>query len=320
MNADFSLPRPKQGLLLALTPTDVVMELVDRYAPKATSDTWVHVQEFVKDAVAATAILEGRDPSRLMRVASPYVVWCVDEHGLDLRRELIFAPSLIDRYCRTQFRSEGTAGTYRSVLLAIANALMPGASGPKLTAMHKRTIQTPYTAKEMASFQLWSRGQNTELLRHRSALILAFCAGAGMQAGELRTLMRHDVVVDDEGILVHVRGTNARLVPVLRSWEPWVAEVLSTFPTSNLLWGGARATGGKNMVNHFTDRASGVSPSSARLRATWITTHLSLGTPVKDLMRAGGMSRFENLDQYVAFIEPSPMTSHRALLRGGDAR
>lgn len=278
------------------------------------------MRDFVKDAVATAATLDERDPSRLMKVASPYVVWCVDEHGLDLRRELIFAPALIDRYCRTQFNTEGTAGSYRSVLLAIANALMPGTSGPKLTAMHKRTIQAPYIAKEIKSFELWARGQNTALLRHRGSLLVALCAGAGLSTGELRTLNRHDIVVDDDGVLVQVRGTRARTVPVLREWESWVAASVSAFPSTQLLWGGKRTVGSANMVNEFTDRASGISPKAARLRSTWIVTHLRKGTPAKELMLAGGIAKFENLDQYLAFVEPADLLSHRAFLRGGEAR
>jgi integrase len=297
----------------------VVRELVDRYQPKQHRSSWAEARDFVKDVVATTALASDRDPSRLMRVAAPFVMWCIEEHGLDLRAELIFSPTLINRYCTTKFTKDGTAGTYRSVLLAISSNVLPG-SGPKLTAMHKRTIQAPYTASEIKAHTMWARGQTTALSRHRAMVLVAFCAGAGLHPGELRTLNRGDVTIDNDGVVVRVTGRSSRLVPMLRDWEEWAARTVGAYPDTELLWGGDRPGGGKNMVNQFTARTMGIAPNPARLRATWITTHLALGTPIKELVRAGGMARFENLDQYLAFVESVPMAEHRAMLRGGAVR
>src|SRR5690554_2723319 len=186
--------------------------------------------------------------------------------------------------------------------------------------MHKRTIQAPYSAAEIKAHTTWARGQTTVLARHRAMVVVAFCAGAGIQPGELRTLNRGDVGFDDDGVVVRVTGKNPRMVPMLREWEDWAKVTVSGYPETELLWGGAEPSGGKNMVNQFIARTMGIAPAPARLRATWITTHLTLGTPIKELIRAGGMARFENLDQYLAFVEAVLMAEHRAMLRGGDVR
>lgn len=305
--------------LASLSPTEVVMHLVDRYQPKQHRSSWAGARDFVKDVVATTALADDRDPARLMSIAAPFVMWCIEEHGLDLRAELIFSPTLINRYCTTKFTKDGTGGTYRSVLLAISAAVLPG-SGAKLTAMHKRTILAPYTTAEMKAHTFWAPGQTTALARHRAMVLLAFCAGAGLQPGELRTLNRGDVSIDDDGVVVRVTGRNSRMVPMLRAWEEPATLAVNAYPETELLWGGPHPGGGKNMVSQFASRTMGIAPTPARLRATWITTHLALGTPIKELIRAGGMARFENLDQYLAFVEPAPMAEHRAMLRGGDLR
>jgi len=291
--------------------------MVRRYKPNQHQPAWGEARTFVMEAVISTALAGNRDSGRLMSVAAPFVMWCVEEHGLELRAELIFAPTLIDRYCSTVFKSEGTGSSYRSVLLAISAVVLPSPK-PKMTPMHKRTIQAPYTPARMKAHSLWALGQKTALSRHRAKLVVTFCAGAGLQPGELRTLRRADVKIDEDGVLVRVRGRNERTVPMLRDWEDWAALVLDGYPDAELLWGGSRSPSGNNMVSEFMSRTMGIVPALTRLRATWITTHLAMGTPIKELLRAGGMARFENLDQYLAYVEAAPMAEHRAMLRGGE--
>lgn len=324
MDTSLSTPSTKQatktdapGNGVALSAAEVIAQLTKRYKPKQHRLAWDEARSFVMEAVTTTALTSNRDASKLMRVASPYVMWCVEEHGLELRSELIFAPTLIDRYCTTAFTREGTGGTYRSVLLAISASVLPN-SRPKLTAMHKRKIQAPYTAAEVKAHALWAAGQKTALSRHRCMLLVAFVVGAGLQPGELRTLRRTDVKIDEDGVLVRVRGKNERTVPMLRDWEERAALVLDGYPDAELLWGGPRSPSGNNMVSEFMSRTMGVVPVLTRLRATWITTQLGMGTPIKELLRAGGMAQFENLDQYLAYVEAVPMGEHRAMLRGAE--
>lgn len=307
------------GRSAALSAAEVIAQMVRRYEPKQHRLAWDSARPFVMEAVTTAALSKGRDAGRLMSIAAPFVMWCIEEHGLEIRDELIFAPTLIDRYCTVMFSREGTGGTYRSVLLAISDAVLPN-SGTKLTAMHRRTIQAPYTQAEMNAHTFWARGQKTALSRHRAMLLIAFCAGAGLQPGEIRTLCRTDVTIDEYGVLVRVRGKNPRHTPMLRAWEEWVKPLINGYPDVELLWGGPKPSGGANMVNQFTARTMGIAPSLPRLRATWITRHLALRTPIKELIRAGGMAKFENLDQYLVFVEPAPLAEHRAMLRGGGTR
>lgn len=302
---------------MPLSAAEVIAQLTRRYQPKQHRLAWDEARPFVMEAVTTTALTSNRDASKLMRIAAPYVMWCVEEHGLELQPELIFAPTLIDRYCTTAFDREGTGGTYRSILLAISGAVLPN-SRSKLTAMHKRKIHAPYTTAEMKAHALWSAGQRTTLSRHRCMVLVVFTAGAGLHPGELRTLRRADVTIDEAGVLVKVRGRNERSVPMLREWEEQAQRVVDTYPDSELLWAGPRAPRGANMVSDFMRRTIGDAPALARLRATWITTHLGMGTPMKELLRAGGMAQFENLNQYLAHVEIAPLVEHRAMLRGAE--
>ncbi|SDM53211.1 hypothetical protein SAMN05216368_101240 [Cryobacterium flavum] len=57
-------------------------------------------------------------------------------------------------------------------------------------------------------------------------------------------------------------------------------------------------------------------PRSDRLRATWIVTHLQAGTRIKELTRALGVEKFENLPRYLEYVQALDVASYRAQLRG----
>lgn len=102
---------PATTLTLNVPPlpgAEVVAQMVRRYKPNQHQPAWGEARTFVMEAVTSTALAGNRDSGRLMSVAAPFVMWCAEEHGLELRAELIFAPTLIDRYCSTVFKSEGT--------------------------------------------------------------------------------------------------------------------------------------------------------------------------------------------------------------------
>jgi hypothetical protein len=82
------------------------------------------------------------------------------------------------------------------------------------------------------------------------------------------------------------------------------------------MWGASNRGDSKNLLSSFYSSCTGEAPNSARLRATWITTHLSIGTPMKELMRAGGLVQFSNMNDYLHFVEPADGADYRALLRG----
>ncbi|MDQ1597888.1 MAG: hypothetical protein QOI70_1312, partial [Microbacteriaceae bacterium] len=146
-----------------------------------------------------------------------------------------------------------------------------------------------------------------------------FCAGAGLRSSDIAQIFADDVTVDAEGVVITVRGTNPREVPLLRNWEEWMVPALEASPTEFPLWGKPNRTNGSNLLSSFTAHTVGTFPRSDRLRATWIVTHLQTGTRMKELLRAAGFDKFENLPRYLEFVNTVDRASFRAALRGEDS-
>jgi hypothetical protein len=293
-----------------------VIASLENYAPKeATTREWANVQPFVEDAVArACGSVAGA--RKVLRIAAVYVLWCVGEQGLPLQPEVIFAPLTIDAYCNQAGLSEGSRATYRSSLMRISATLVPEANPPAMTPVRRRTIQPPYNVAEMKRFRDWARGQHTLNNRQKAMVMLSLSAGAGLWPAEIDLVVREDIVADGAGVIVCVRGDNPRQVPVLRQWEKWLLEVAETRAVGEPVFGTIARSKDKSLLNAFTSKSVGEAPTNARLRATWIVTHLALATPMRALFRAGGFQQLGNLHHYLAYVEDLGEVEYRTLLRG----
>ena len=253
-----------------------------------------------------------------MRTVGPFVIWSVAEQGLPMKAEVVFVPRVINAYCAQLAKKGSTRSTYRSVLMLVSKALNPAEHSSDVTPIQRREINAPYSATEMEQFRRWAKGQNTQNRRLKGMALLALAAGAGLMPAEIGAVAFDDIEVTAPGVVIRVHGKSPRSVPVLREWEKWVLKVRDARKPSELLWGTPkRTTPDRNLVSNFTKVSVGRAPNAARLRAYWITKHLSLGTPMKALFRAGGFSQLGNLDQYLQYVDTPTESDYRHLLRGG---
>jgi hypothetical protein len=294
----------------------VIVEL-DNFAPVNNGADWETVRAFVKDAVILASSRTTYPISRLFQVITAHTIWCTSGQGLPLDPQVIFIPRVIDAFCLQASDNEATQGTYRSSLLTVSRALYPDLHAEPLTPMHKRQIQPPYSIADLELWRGWAKGQRTLLHREKASLLLGFGLGAGLTPIEIARVARKHVHVDDQGVLVEVVGRNARGVPVLREWERNLTKVAKTREAEQPMWGNHWRRDSRNLLSSFTSVAAGTAPNYARLRGTWLVTHLQRGTPMLELFRAGGLKHFSNLNQYLQYVEPTGDDEFRKLLRGG---
>ena len=295
-----------------------VMRSLDAYAPQANPEEWAEVEGFARDAAMLTAERTGREALLLLKTVGPYLVWCVFEHGLDLQPGSVFATRFIQLYCHQW--SGSSAATHRSTLMAFARTLVPEKNPAPLAPLPRKVIQPPYTDGELLTLRTWARGQHTEIKRRRAKLLLALGAGAGLWNRELIALRGSDVTVDGAGVLLAIQGAAPREVPVLRAWETWVADAAESSTDDEYLWAPRSGRVHGNTLWDFTSAASGLAPTVSRLRATWLATHVQAGTPMKELFKAGGIDRFDNLHHYLPYIPSTDRSDYRRLLREGRVR
>lgn len=293
-----------------------VIASLKMYTPNAGTKEWARVQAFVVDVAMRAADQSSYPAARLLRITGPFVLWCVGGQGLPLQPEVIFAPRTIDAYCNQGWDNRGTRGTYRAALMRVSETLLPESNGPAMTPIGRRTIQSPYSATEMKQYRAWARGQHTLNNRHKAMMMLAFSAGAGLWPAEIGLVLREDITTDESGIVITVRGKSPRQVPLLRRWERWVLEVAQTRNPGEPMWGSTTRNNNKNTLTNFTSRSMGKAPTNARLRATWITGHLAMGTPMKALLQALGTKQFSNVHYYLDYIDDLDPVKYRQALRG----
>lgn len=82
------------------------------------------------------------------------------------------------------------------------------------------------------------------------------------------------------------------------------------------LWGEPNRRHRSNLLSSFTQYTSGTLPRGDRLRATRLVAHLQAGAPIKELLRAAGLDKFENLPRYLEYVSSLQMDDYLAALRG----
>ncbi len=92
--------------------------------------------------------------------------------------------------------------------------------------------------------------------------------------------------------------------------------LLELAPIDEPLWGKPNRTDKSNLLSSFTQYTVGTFPRGDRLRATWIVSHLQSGTPIKELFRATGLDKMENLPRYLEYVTSLEVDEYRAALRG----
>ncbi|MDN4598026.1 hypothetical protein [Leifsonia virtsii] len=288
------------------------------YRPRRDTETWPLIADFVKDACSLAAPQTKYTAKLLTTIATAFVTWCVVERGLPLEAGVIFSRQAIDMYAteENRGRSEGTRRNYRAMLLRIAEVLVPEQHNERLTPLSRKGVAAPYSAEQMAHFRFWALGQHTEVKRRRAMLMLVLCAGAALKPVEIVDLMPGHVRVGGGGILIEVHGgTSPRLVPLLAEWDEWMTALLADAEPEIPLWGPPNRSDGGNLLSSFTQYTIGEHPVGNRLRATWIVKQLQAGAPIKEVHRALGFEKFENLPRYLAYVTPLDDESYLSALR-----
>lgn len=316
--------RGLRQLVQALRP-DVQAAFL-RYRPlELSSERWEKARPLAEDAVALIAPACRYLAARLLVVVTPFVDWMITVNGYPPYPRTLFHPAMIRRYITRDdvAWTASTRRTYRSLLMRISDALIPAAPDLVFPATAAQTTAAPYSDLDLHLLEAWARGQATAARRRSASAVLGLCAGAGLRAGEVLRVRRTDITVDTLGITV-AAGEPARVVPVLRRFEPLLLDAIADIAADAWVFGSAaRVKHGLNTLNTFlrdTARGQEPDPVTTRMRNTWIITHLTLRTDLRALMSAAGVTRFENLDQLTAHVPPLTPAVYRQQLRAEIAR
>jgi hypothetical protein len=279
-----------------------VAAYVRRWRPSSVS---AEAASFARDVIAKTGP-QGRERAKNLLWAAgrlaDYALWL----GLDLAPEVVFHPSVTERFARS---APGLSGVSRRTLRTnqrfIARRVVPQLY-PADVPLPRERSKVPYSPAQIAGYLALADAQPTRARRMRATGLVCLGAGAGLIRSDLRDVRGTDVACGSGGVVVAVRGSRPRAVPVLARYHaPLLAA--ARFAGNGLICGGTDP-GRRNITNPLITALDGGTGlprlDTSRLRATWLRDcagQLGLAT----FMHAAGISCSQRLGDLVAGLEPA---------------
>jgi integrase len=289
---------------------------IGRWAPSSVSP---QAAEFARGVVVTIALPGKERAKNLLWAAAKLADWAIGL-GLEATPQVLLHPSTAERFTRCAPGLSAVARrTLRTNLRFIGRRVVPQLYPADLPLPRERA-KAPYAPAEIAGYLALADAQPTAQRRMRAAGLVCLGAGAGLIRGDLREVRGTDVVCRCGGMLVIVRGTRPRSVPVLARYHgPLLAAARSA---GNELVCGGTDPGRRNITNPLVSALDGGSGlprlDTSRLRATWLRDCAGqLGLAA--FMAAAGISCSQRLGDLVAGLEPAGEAEAVRLL-GGTAR
>jgi integrase len=226
--------------------------------------------------------------------------------GLDPVPEVLLHPSVAERFTRSAPGLSGVARrTLRTNLRFTGRRVVPHLY-PQDLPLPRERAKTPYSPAEIAGYLALADAQHTAARRMRAAGLIALGAGAGLIRGDLRDVRGSDVACRSGGVVVTVRGSRPRAVPVLGRYH--VLLLAAARSAGDALICGGTDPGRRNITNPLTralDGGTGLPRlDTSRLRATWLRDCAEL-LGLATFMAAAGISCSQRLGDLIAGLEPA---------------
>ena len=111
-----------------------------------------------------------------------------------------------------------TRRTLRSNLRFLSAACVTNAP-PAPVPLSRERSKAPYTPAEIAAYLALADAQPTLARKMRLSGLIVLGAGAGLMGADLRAVCGSDVVRRSGGVVVQVKGSRPRVVPVLARYH-----------------------------------------------------------------------------------------------------
>ena len=231
---------------------------------------------------------------------SDFAAWA-HAQGVPLALNALLDPDVIERYIAVGMPGarDSTRATRRAILRRIARRCASPQQDLPLPIAYRR-VRSPYSLEEVHRLLALASAQPTPSRRRTLRAILHLGLGCGIASRDLAWVRGQDVEqLQDGSVSVTVSGgTRPRTVITLQAHEATLLEV-ARFARAGLLIGGT-ARGRRNVTRGPLDRVVGGEDlprlETARLRSTWLLTHLRAHTPLPALMTAAGLMTVRPLE------------------------
>jgi len=286
---------------------------VPRWRPSSVSPP---AAAFAREVIGQVAP-EGRERAKNLLWAAGKLADYAASLGLDLVPEVVLHPSVAERFTRCAPGLTGVARrTLRTNLRFIGRRVAPQLYPADLPLPRERA-KAPYGPAQIEGYLALADAQPTAERRMRTAGLVCLGAGAGLIRGDLRDVRGSDVACRSGGVIVTVRGTRPRAVPVLARYHARLLAAARVSPAADQAVPGE--PGRRNLTSPLITALDGGGGlprlDTSRLRATWLADCAGL-LGLATFMHAAGISCSQRLGDLVAGLEPAGEAEAVRLLGG----
>lgn len=274
------------------------------YRPRMPAKDWDAIASYVHGVVARVEPFVTYSERELYPAVARLAQFAQAEYA-PLEDAAVFEPYMVNRFVVHHLAGYNRASrnTMRARLRRVSEALLGDDAVGRFKALGKADAVTPYTVREQASLEGWSRAQTSAERRTSAAALLSLGFGAGLTGAEIIRQRLEDIAVDGDTVVVHVRGDAPRDVPVLREWDAGIRSRMGLLNGAGWAFRADQRGGNINLITDFISRTGPETPlQTRRMRATWLVGHLERGTRLKALLRMSGLQSAEALDRLLPFV------------------
>ncbi len=268
-------------------------------------------------AVVAAAGPHGRPRAKNLLWAAGRLAGYGISLGLEPVPEVLLHPSVIERFAAHAPGLSGPARrTLRTNLRFIARKVVPQLCPADLPLPRERA-KPPYTPAQIDGYLTLAGAQPTAARRMRAAGLVCLGAGAGLIRSDLRHVRGSDICCRSGGVVVDVRGSRPRAVPVLARYHDTLL-ASAAFAGNGLVTGGTSPDRGNITTPLVTALAGGTGLprlDTSRLRATWLADCAEL-LGLATFLHAAGITCSQRLGDITATLPPGSEADAVALLGG----
>jgi hypothetical protein len=297
---------------------DEIRRRIEGYEPRGLPAVeWGAIRSFVIPTLRASEPDGLAAMERNARVLTLIAAWCLKQ-GIPLDIEVVLDPDTVERFCSKGLRKTASRPSYRATLRRLGRELTTTAPWePRPEPMPARNVAPPYSEEEIDTLIEDAYRQSTPARSRAARALIALGAGAGLDGRWARKVRGTDVIRIGWVVAIKVGDPSSRVVPVLAQYEDEILHLAEEAGDEYLVGGTTTHRNRTNEIStRFEDGHNHPKLSSARLRSTWIVTHLTMGTRLPELLAAAGTKRIETFDALLEYVAATHLALAARMLRG----
>lgn len=254
----------------------------------------------IRQWVTAVPPRDAKQAQRFLGAAAGIAVWAHRTLGT-VDPDLVLTPENVEYFSMRQNpdQSPKWRERIRWLLRIVGRAVNPPAWPPPPAKVRPLKVAKPYTAGEEAGFVAAATLPGPA---NRATRMWVVCGalGAGLKGTEIAAARTADLeTITDGRLMVRVRGTHRRLVPIRSTYTDLTRTAVGLCPADRFVTGDHRNA--VHIIAQRLDPGDGQGFSLRRARSTWLAAHLNAGTPLSVLRGVAGPLSANTLDGLLGY-------------------